>query len=277
MMKSQTFKYFSESNTTNNAFFTCLCKRFSEAKYHLFHPELFTNGLYDFRKNKNGQEYKMIDTSHINQNDSWIIISNFFQGIIDSNTKGEILLDQALTYSQSSYFNSSVKTVTVPTTSYYAKDEVYFYHGQSNMPTYKYFLTLPFDQGVVSIKDYTHIVVTIGTEDYHYPTFKIIFTIDILDDFISIYREKLTEDNIKTISTIRDKIKDISLYEIRLKYISLGLLQSIFMFTTANILNSDLKEIIDKIEDIESVLPETESHNDVLTNEEINHIVKSLS
>ena len=276
-MKSQTFKYFTESNTTNNAFFTCLCKRFSEAKHHLFHPELFTNGLYDFRKNEHGQEYKMVDPGCDKPNDSWIIISNFFQGIIDSNTKGEILLDQALTYSQSSYFNSSVKTVTVPTTSYYAKDEVYFYHGQSNMPTYKYFLTLPFDQGVVSIKDYTHIVVTIGTEDYHYPTFKIIFTIDILDDFISIYKENLTEGNIKTIRTIRDKLKVVSRYAIKLKYISLDLLQSIFIFITTNIINPDFKEIIDKIEDIESVLPETESHNDVLTNEEINHIVKSLS
>ena len=276
-MKSQTFRYFSEINTTNNAFFTCLCKRFSEAKHHLFHPELFTNGLYDFRKNEHGQEYKMVDPGCDKPNDSWIIISNFFQGIIDSNTKGEILLDQALTYSQSSYFNSSVKTVTVPTTSYYAKDEVYFYHGQSNMPTYKYFLTLPFDQGVVSIKDYTHIVVTIGTEDYHYPTFKIIFTIDILDDFISIYREKLTEDNIKTIRTIRDKLKVVSQYAIRLKYISLDLLQSIFIFITTNIINPDFKDMLDTIKDIESLLPSTESHNDVLTNEEINHIVKSLS
>ena len=276
-MKSQTFKYFTESNTTNNAFFTCLCKRFSEAKHHLFHPELFTNGLYDFRKNEHGQEYKMVDPGCDKPNDSWIIISNFFQGIIDSNTKGEILLDQALTYSQSSYFNSSVKTVTVPTTSYYAKDEVYFYHGQSNMPTYKYFLTLPFDQGVVSIKDYTHIVVTIGTEDYHYPTFKIIFTIGILDDFISIYKESLTEDNIKTIRTIRDKLKVVSRYAIKLKYISLDLLQSIFIFTTANLINPDFKDMLDTIKDIESVLPETESHNDVLTNEEINHIVKSLS
>ena len=263
-MKSQTFKYFTESNTTNNAFFTCLCKRFSEAKHHLFHPELFTNGLYDFRKNEHGQEYKMVDPGCDKPNDSWIIISNFFQGIIDSNTKGEILLDQALTYSQSSYFNSSVKTVTVPTTSYYAKDEVYFYHGQSNMPTYKYFLTLPFDQGVVSIKDYTHIVVTIGTEDYHYPTFKIIFTIDILDDFISIYKENLTEGNIKTISTIRDKLKVVSQYEMRLKYISLDLLQSIFIFTTANIINPDLKEIIDRIKELEI---------DILTSEDINGLL----
>ena len=132
------------------------------------------------------------------------------------------------------------------------------------MPTYKYFLTLPFDQGVVSIKDYTHIVVTIGTEDYHYPTFKIIFTIDILDDFISIYKENLTEGNIKTISTIRDKLKDISQYEMRLKYISLDLLQSIFIFTTANIINPDIKEIIDRIKELEI---------DILTSEDINGLL----
>ena len=234
-MKSQTFKYFTESNTTNNAFFTRLCKRFSEAKYHLFHPELFTNGLYDFRKNEHGQEYKMVDPGCDKPNDSWIIISNFFQGIIDSNTKGEILLDQALAYSQSSYFNSSVKTVTVPTTSYYAKDEVYFYHGQSNMPTYKYFLTLPFDQGVVSIKDYSHIVVTIGTEDYHYPTFKIIFTIDILDDFISVYKNMLSQQNVDDIQHMIKKIK----HNFRFKsqkgvYITLTELQSIINYISAN-------------------------------------------
>jgi hypothetical protein len=129
----------------------------------------------------------------------------------------------------------------------------------------------------VSIVDQPYIQVSIGYENFKFPTFKHIFTVDILDDFISIYKESLTEGNIKTISTIRDKLKDISQYEMRLKYISLDLLQSIFMFTTANLINPDFKEIIDKIEDIESLLPSTESHNDVLTNEEINHIVKSLS
>ena len=129
----------------------------------------------------------------------------------------------------------------------------------------------------MSIVDQPYIQVTIGYEDFKFPTFKHIFTVDILDDFISIYKESLTEDNIKTIRTIRDKLKVVSRYAIKLKYISLDLLQSIFIFTTANLINPDFKDMLDTIKDIESVLPETESHNDVLTNEEINHIVKSLS
>ena len=102
------------------------------------------------------------------------------------------------------------------------------------------------------------------TKTLSFPTFKHIFTVDILDDFISIYKESLTEGNIKTISTLRDKIKDISLYEIRLKYISLDLLQSIFIFTTTNIINSDLKEIIDRIKELEE---------DILTKEDINGLL----
>jgi hypothetical protein len=129
----------------------------------------------------------------------------------------------------------------------------------------------------VSIVDQPYIQVSIGYENFKFPTFKHIFTVDILDDFISIYKENLTEGNIKTISTIRDKLKDISQYEMRLKYISLDLLQSIFMFTTANIINPDLKEMLDTIKDIESLLSPIESHSDVLTEEEAEHIVKSLS
>lgn len=268
----------------NSKFFAQLVKRFEEAKTEIFKAELFTNGLHNEK-----HIYTNVQVTPLNMDNDWcyaelsqsniVTIDHCINGLIDQDATLERYAKYVHEKNPESVFFNSREIKCDRHNPYFVKDSVTMYLSHENKQS-RYSvgnLILPFYEGVVSIVDQPYIQVTIGYEDFKFPTFKHIFTVDILDDFISIYREKLTEDNIKTISTIRDKIKDISLYEIRLKYISLGLLQSIFMFTTANILNSDLKEIIDKIEDIESVLPETESHNDVLTNEEINHIVKSLS
>ena len=268
----------------NSKFFAQLVKRFEEAKTEIFKAELFTNGLHNEK-----HIHANVKVTPLNMDNDWcyaelsqsniVTIEHCTNGIIDQDKELERYAKYVHEKNPESVFFNSKEIKCDIHKPYIVKDYVTLYLSHENKQS-RYSvgnLILPFYEGVVSIVDQPYIQVTIGYEDFKFPTFKHIFTVDILDDFISIYREKLTEDNIKTISTIRDKIKDISLYEIRLKYISLDLLQSIFIFITTNIINPDLKEIIDKIEDIESVLPETESHNDVLTNEEINHIVKSLS
>ena len=268
----------------NSKFFAQLVKRFEEAKTEIFKAELFTNGLHNEK-----HIYTNVQVTPLNMDNDWcyaelsqsniVTIDHCINGLIDQDATLERYAKYVHEKNPESVFFNSREIKCDRHNPYFVKDSVTMHLSHKNKQSRNYVgnLIFPFYEGVVSIVDQPYIQVSIGYENFKFPTFKHIFTVDILDDFISIYKENLTEDNIKKISTIRDKLKDISRYEMRLKYISLDLLQSIFIFTAANIINPDLKEIIDKIEDIESVLPETESHNDVLTNEEINHIVKSLS
>lgn len=268
----------------NVKFFAQLVKRFEEAKTEIFKAELFTNGLHNEK-----HIHANVEVTPLNMDNDWcyaelsqsniVTIDHCINGLIDQDEALKRYAKYVHEKNPESVFLNSREIECDRHNPYFVKDSVTMYLGHKNKQSRNYVgnLILPFYEGVVSIVDQPYIQVSIGYENFKFPTFKHIFTVDILDDFISIYREKLTEDNIKTIRTIKDKLKVVSQYAIGLKYISLDLLQSIFIFITTNIINPDFKEIIDKIEDIESVLPETESHNDVLTNEEINHIVKSLS
>ena len=268
----------------NSKFFAQLVKRFEEAKTEIFKAELFTNGLHNEK-----HIHANVKVTPLNMDNDWcyaelsqsniVTIDHCINGLIDQDATLERYAKYVHEKNPESVFFNSREIKCDRHNPYFVKDSVTMYLGHKNKQNRNYVgnLILPFYDGVVSIVDQPYIQVSIGYENFKFPTFKHIFTVDILDDFISIYKENLTEGNIKTISTIRDKLKVVSQYEMRLKYISLGLLQSIFMFTTANLINPDFKDMLDTIKDIESVLPETESHNDVLTNEEINRIVKSLS
>lgn len=268
----------------NGKFFAQLVKRFEEAKTEIFKAELFTNGLHNEK-----HIHVNVKVTPLNMDNDWcyaelsqsniVTIEHCTNGIIDQDKELERYAKYVHEKNPESVFFNSKEIECDIHKPYIVKDYVTLYlsHIDKKSRNYVGNLILPFYEGIVSIVDQPYIQVTIGYEDFKFPTFKHIFTVDILDDFISIYKESLTEGNIKTISTIRDKLKVVGQYTIRLKYISLDLLQSIFIFTTANIINPDLKDVIDTIEDIESVPPETESHSTVLTNEEIDHLVKSLS
>ena len=255
----------------NSKFFAQLVKRFEEAKTEIFKAELFTNGLHNEK-----HIHANVKVTPLNMDNDWcyaelsqsniVTIEHCTNGIIDQDEELKRYARYVHEKNPESVFFNSKEIKCDIHKPYIVKDYVTLYLSHENKQS-RYSvgnLILPFYEGVVSIVDQPYIQVTIGYEDFKFPTFKHIFTVDILDDFISIYKESLTEGNIKTISTLRDKIKDISLYEIRLKYISLDLLQSIFIFTTTNIINSDLKEIIDRIKELEE---------DILTKEDINGLL----
>lgn len=255
----------------NGKFFAQLVKRFEEAKTEIFKAELFTNGLHNEK-----HIHANVQVTPLNMDSDWcyaelsqsniVTIDHCINGLIDQDATLERYAKYVHEKNPESVFFNSREIKCDKHNPYFVKDSVTMYLGHQNKQSRNYVgnLILPFYDGVVSIVDQPYIQVSIGYENFKFPTFKHIFTVDILDDFISIYKENLTEGNIKTISTIRDKLKDISLYEIRLKYISLDLLQSIFIFTTTNIINSDLKEIIDRIKELEE---------DILTKEDINGLL----
>ena len=268
----------------NSKFFAQLVKRFEEAKTEIFKAELFTNGLHNEK-----HIHANVKVTPLNMDNDWcyaelsqsniVTIEHCTNGIIDQDKELERYARYVHEKNPESVFFNSKEIECDIHKPYIVKDYVTLYLSHENKQSRNYVgnLILPFYEGIVSFVDQPYIQVTIGYENFKFPTFKHIFTVDILDDFISIYKENLTEGNIKTISTIRDKLKDISQYEMRLKYISLDLLQGIFMFTTANLINPDFKDMLDTIKDIESLLSPIESHSDVLTEEEAEHIVKSLS
>ena len=255
----------------NGKFFAQLVKRFEEAKTEIFKAELFTNGLHNEK-----HIYTNVQVTPLNMDSDWcyaelsqsniVTIDHCINGLIDQDATLERYAKYVHEKNPESVFFNSREIKCDRHNPYFVKDSVTMYLGHKDKQSRNYVgnLILPFYEGVVSIVDQLYIQVSIGYENFKFPTFKHIFTVDILDDFISIYKENLTEDNIKTISTIRDKLKDISQYEMRLKYISLDLLQSIFIFTTANIINPDLKEIIDRIKELEI---------DILTSEDINGLL----
>ena len=255
----------------NGKFFAQLVKRFEEAKTEIFKAELFTNDLHSEK-----HIYANVQVTPLNMDKDWcyaelsqsniVTIDHCINGLIDQDATLERYTKYVHEKNPESVFLNSREIKCDRHNPYFVKDSVTMYLGYKNKQSRKYVgnLILPFYEGVVSIVDQPYIQVSIGYENFKFPTFKHIFTVDILDDFISIYKENLTEGNIKTISTIRDKLKDISQYEMRLKYISLDLLQSIFIFTTANIINPDLKEIIDRIKELEI---------DILTSEDINGLL----
>lgn len=255
----------------NGKFFAQLVKRLEEAKTEIFKAELFTNGL-DNEKHI----YTNVQVTPLNMDSDWcyaelsqsniVTIDHCINGLIDQDATLERYAKYVHEKNPVSVFFNSREIKCDRHIPYFVKDSVTMYLGHKNKQSRNYVgnLILPFYEGVVSIVDQPYIQVSTGYENFKFPTFKHIFTVDILDDFISIYKENLTEDNIKKISTIRDKLKDISQYEMRLKYISLDLLQSIFIFTTANIINPDLKEIIDRIKELEI---------DILTSEDINGLL----
>ena len=255
----------------NSKFFAQLVKRFEEAKTEIFKAELFTNGLHNEK-----HIHANVKVTPLNMDNDWcyaelsqsniVTIEHCTNGIIDQDKELERYAKYVHEKNPESVFFNSREIKCDRHIPYFVKDSVTMYLGHKNKQSRNYVgnLILPFYEGVVSIVDQPYIQVSTGYENFKFPTFKHIFTVDILDDFISIYKENLTEGNIKTISTIRDKLKDISQYEMRLKYISLDLLQSIFIFTTANIINPDLKEIIDRIKELEI---------DILTSEDINGLL----
>ena len=255
----------------NGKFFAQLVKRFEEAKTEIFKAELFTNDLHSEK-----HIYANVQVTPLNMDSDWcyaelsqsniVTIDHCINGLIDQDATLERYAKYVHEKNPESVFFNSREIKCDRHNPYFVKDSVTMYLGHKNKQSRNYVgnLILPFYEGVVSIVDQPYIQVSIGYENFKFPTFKHIFTVDILDDFISIYKENLTEGNIKTISTIRDKLKDISQYEMRLKYISLDLLQSIFIFTTANIINPDLKEIIDRIKELEI---------DILTSEDINGLL----
>ena len=255
----------------NGKFFAQLVKRFEEAKTEIFKAELFTNGLHNEK-----HIYTNVQVTPLNMDSDWcyaelsqsniVTINHGINGLIDQDATLERYAKYVHEKNPESVFFNSREIKCDRHNPYIVTDSVTMYLGHKDKQSRNYVgnLILPFYEGVVSIVDQPYIQVSIGYENFKFPTFKHIFTVDILDDFISIYKENLTEGNIKTISTIRDKLKDISQYEMRLKYISLDLLQSIFIFTTANIINPDLKEIIDRIKELEI---------DILTSEDINGLL----
>ena len=255
----------------NGKFFAQLVKRFEEAKTEIFRAELFTNGLHSEK-----HIYANVQVTPLNMDKDWcyaelsqsniVTIDHCINGLIDQDATLERHAKYVHEKNPESVFFNSREIKCDRHIPYFVKDSVTMYLGHKNKQSRNYVgnLILPFYEGIVSIVDQPYIQVSIGYENFKFPTFKHIFTVDILDDFISIYKENLTESNIKKISTIKDKIKDISQYEMRLKYISLDLLQSIFIFTTANIINPDLKEIIDRIKELEI---------DILTSEDINGLL----
>ena len=255
----------------NGKFFAQLVKRFEEAKTEIFKAELFTNGLHSEK-----HIYTNVQVTPLNMDSDWryaelsqsniVTIDHCINGLIDQDATLERYAKYVHEKNPESVFFNSREIKCDRHNPYFVKDSVTMYLSHKNKQNRNYVgnLILPFYEGIVSIVDQPYIQVSIGYENFKFPTFKHIFTVDILDDFISIYKENLTEGNIKTISTIRDKLKDISQYEMRLKYISLDLLQSIFIFTTANIINPDLKEIIDRIKELEI---------DILTSEDINGLL----
>jgi hypothetical protein len=255
----------------NGKFFAQLVKRFEEAKTEIFKAELFTNGLHNEK-----HIHANVQVTPLNMDSDWcyaelsqsnvVTIDHCINGLIDQDATLERYAKYVHEKNPESVFFNSREIKCDRHIPYFVKDSVTMYLGHKNKQSRNYVgnLILPFYEGVVSIVDQPYIQVSTGYENFKFPTFKHIFTVDILDDFISIYKENLTEGNIKTISTIRDKLKDISQYEMRLKYISLDLLQSIFIFTTANIINPDLKEIIDRIKELEI---------DILTSEDINGLL----
>lgn len=255
----------------NSKFFAQLVKRFEEAKTEIFKAELFTNGLHNEK-----HIHTNVQVTPLNMDSDWcyaelsqsniVTINHGINGLIDQDATLERYAKYVHEKNPESVFFNSREIKCDRHNPYIVTDSVTMYLGHKDKQSRNYVgnLILPFYEGVVSIVDQPYIQVSIGYENFKFPTFKHIFTVDILDDFISIYKENLTEGNIKTISTIRDKLKDISQYEMRLKYISLDLLQSIFIFTTANIINPDLKEIIDRIKELEI---------DILTSEDINGLL----
>lgn len=255
----------------NGKFFAQLVNRFEEAKTEIFKAELFTNGLHNEK-----HIHTNVQVTPLNMDSDWcyaelsqsniVTINHGINGLIDQDATLERYAKYVHEKNPESVFFNSREIKCDRHNPYIVTDSVTMYLGHKNKQSRNYVgnLILPFYEGVVSIVDQPYIQVSIGYENFKFPTFKHIFTVDILDDFISIYKENLTEGNIKTISTIRDKLKDISQYEMRLKYISLDLLQSIFIFTTANIINPDLKEIIDRIKELEI---------DILTSEDINGLL----
>ena len=255
----------------NGKFFAQLVKRFEEAKTEIFKAELFTNDLHSEK-----HIYANVQVTPLNMDSDWcyaelsqsniVTIDHCINGLIDQDATLERYAKYVHEKNPESVFFNSREIKCDRHNPYFVKDSVTMHLSHKNKQSRNYVgnLILPFYEGVVSIVDQPYIQVSIGYENFKFPTFKHIFTVDILDDFISIYKENLTEGNIKTISTIRDKLKDISQYEMRLKYISLDLLQSIFIFTTANIINPDLKEIIDRIKELEI---------DILTSEDINGLL----
>lgn len=255
----------------NGKFFAQLVKRFEEAKTEIFKAELFTNGLHNEK-----HIHTNVQVTPLNMDSDWcyaelsqsniVTINHGINGLIDQDATLERYAKYVHEKNPESVFFNSREIKCDRHNPYIVTDSVTMYLGHKDKQSRNYVgnLILPFYEGVVSIVDQPYIQVSIGYENFKFPTFKHIFTVDILDDFISIYKENLTEGNIKTISTIRDKLKDISQYEMRLKYISLDLLQSIFIFTTANIINPDLKEIIDRIKELEI---------DILTSEDINGLL----
>lgn len=255
----------------NGKFFAQLVNRFEEAKTEIFKAELFTNGLHNEK-----HIHTNVQVTPLNMDSDWcyaelsqsniVTINHGINGLIDQDATLERYAKYVHEKNPESVFFNSREIKCDRHNPYIVTDSVTMYLGHKDKQSRNYVgnLILPFYEGVVSIVDQPYIQVSIGYENFKFPTFKHIFTVDILDDFISIYKENLTEGNIKTISTIRDKLKDISQYEMRLKYISLDLLQSIFIFTTANIINPDLKEIIDRIKELEI---------DILTSEDINGLL----
>lgn len=264
----------SDNLVTDNVFLTALVKRLVQIKNEVFLPEFFTHGRNIQNMdvvNSNIDVVEFMDEK-LSYQSIGIIISNRISGCLDGRQLAEeymYLINRR--YSQANMFeDQNENNISWKNQSYEVQDYVNIAY--SNCPVLdhkqysdqkKTYLKLPYIDKEICFLTY-NVTMHVNGVCNNLPQFKLTFDLGILDDYINIYADKISQENLQIIKRLKDSIYNTFMFKPGPKYITIEQLLNILSYVEFGTECNEIKQLKDP-------------KNDILSQEECDALLRGVT